>query len=139
MKHIWSVLCLNSIVDVDTNLLTLQNCVDTLNVSKNLISGDGKKRLIRTNFELVHLLFDENINKDRRVDIKIELYDSNNEKIGEFSKEFIFPKQKKMFRIRTKMNDIPITIEGDYIFKIKMKEKETYTTVAELPFNVKLI
>jgi len=141
MKHIWSVLCLKSIVDIDTNSLALHDCIDELRVRliKSKIKKD-EKITVPANFELVHLLFDEDVNKDRKFEIKIELHDPKNKKISDFSGGFVFPKNKKRFRVRMKINGMPVTSKGTYIFKIKIKEQaqNEYHKVAEIPLDVKI-
>ena len=135
MKHIWSVLCLQSIVDTDTNSLTLYDCPDELHVGLTREKvKEGEKIIIPANFELVHLLIDKNIDKDRKFEIKIELYDPKDEKIGSIPGGFVFPKGKSRFRARMKIQGIPITSDGTYVFKVKIEGK----IVAEIPLDIKI-
>ncbi|MBU3922692.1 hypothetical protein KJ684_00435 [Patescibacteria group bacterium] len=141
MKHVWSILCEKTIIDIDTNSLNIHNCFDELNINIGKKErNNNKKILIPVNFEIIHLLFDKKINQIRNPEIKIELYDPENKNIGNFSELVTFPKQKRRLRIRTKMNNLPITVEGTYNFLIKLKEnkEKKYKKVSEIPLDIKI-
>jgi len=135
-------LCTRAIIDIDTNSLSIQNCFDeiNINIAKDEISKN-KKTLVPVQFEIIHLLFDEKINEIREPEIKIELYDPKGENISSFSKKLIFPKQKRRLRIRTKTNNLPITIEGTYNFLIKLKKtsRGKYEKATEIPLDIKIV
>ncbi len=142
MKHIWSVLCTRTVIDINTNSLSMQNCFDEINI--NIIKDEmreNKKMLVPVQFEIIHLLFDEKIDEIREPEIKIELYDPKGENVGNFSQKVMFPKQKRRLRIRTIMNNLPITTEGVYNFIIKLKKTSQgkHEKVTEIPLDIKIV
>ncbi len=139
MKHIWSILCKSSSIDQETNLITIRDCIEQLNVT---VTKDAHKAkiVIPVELELVHLWSYDNSNKNKKFEVKTELYDPENKKIHEFSASFICPKNKKRMRMLMKIKGLPVTSTGTYTFKIRSKEEKQkgYKNVAEIPLDITL-
>lgn len=137
MKHIWSVLCENSSIDSETNVISLFRCIEQLDIT--LPKGLTKK-VAPISFELVHLWHTSKTNQDRNFEVRIELYDPENKKINEFPGYFTFPKNKRRMRTRMVMKGLPVTSMGEYTFKIGLKEEgqKQYKEVAEIPLDITL-
>ena len=138
MKNIWSVICEKSIIDKDTNSISLFNSLEELNVN---YSGDEKLEKIKIknvpiSFEIVSLWFDEDIKKDRKFEIMLEILDPNNEITNKSTQECIMEKGKKRLRTIAKINGISLTDSGLYKIIIKYKHGKTIKIASENPIDI---
>lgn len=141
MKHIWSVLCKRSVIDNETNLLSLFDSLEQLTVTLDENKVENKDKVnIPIEFHLVSFWLDGNISKEREFFVDTDLYDPNNKKLSTFSGKYQMKKGIKRFRSRIIVNGLPTTVGGDYLFKIKIKDKKSgkFKEVAELPLDVKI-
>jgi len=135
MQHIWSVLCKSSSIDQDTNLITLRDCLEQLNVT---ILKKLEKNVVPIESELINFWYRDKPKEDKKFEVKIELYDPKNEKIHEFSGLFSFPQNKKRMRTRMQMKGLPVTSTGKYIFKVKLRteDRKPYKEITEIPLDI---
>jgi len=137
MKHIWSILCKRSVIDNETNLVSLFDSLEQLDITvdKNKL-GAEKKITIPIDFEIVSFWVDNNTNKDREFEIRINLFDPNNKKLSTLSGRHKMKKGIKRLRNRAKIKGLILTTEGRYLFKVKIKEGNKYKKVAEIPLDI---
>ena len=140
MKNIWSVVCEKSIIDRDTNSITLFNSLEELDIN---YSGEGKIKKtkiknIPISFEIASLWFDENIKNDRKFEIVLEILDPNNKIINKSVQECVIEKGKKRLRIIAKLNGFSIVGSGLYKIIVKYKYGQTIKTASEIPLDVKI-
>jgi len=140
MKNIWSVVCEKSIIDRDTNSITLFNSLEELNINYS-----GEEKLEKTKiknipvpFEIASLWFDEDIEKDRKFEIRLEIFDPNNKITNKSAQECVIEKGKKRLRIIAKLNGLGITDSGLYKIIIKYKYGQTIKVASEIPLDVKI-
>ncbi len=141
VKHIWSVLCKESIVNQDDNLISLIGILEEINsvmtpLDKNYKKAD--KFIIPFNYELVNYWI-KNVSKEVRLDVKVEILDPNAKQLSESLNTSVFPENSKRLRTRFKIQGIPVTENGRYSVRISMKEDEDkiYKVITELPLDVK--
>jgi len=138
MKHNWSILCKNSTTDSINNTLSLTEILERLTINLNIskVSKLPDSFVIPFEFELVSMILD--MPDKKNVFIKIELFNSHNEKMGGTENKLDVPKGTKNLRSRVIFNSIKIKGEGIYMFKIFLKEekKDTYSHVADVPLEV---
>lgn len=145
MIHTWSVLCKKASVDSETNVISLFEVIERLTITQNPVAPTPAKALsefiMPLDFEVVTLI--SNITKeDRNPFIKIELFNSQNEKVGEIEDRLeVTPTEATSLRSRVVFNIIKIKGEGTYIFKVNLKrnKKENYKEVAKIPLEVKIV
>lgn len=140
MKHIWSIVCQQSVIDAENNLLSLFNCVEEMNltVDRDKIS-EPEKIVIPAEFQLVSFWSVKDSSKDNELTVKGELVDPNNKILNTFNNTFIVKSGVTRFRNRTNIQGLPITTEGRYYVKVWQKDlKEKFTLVAELPIDIKI-
>ena len=139
-KHIWSVLCKKTIIDTDTNNISLIDVFEQLQAKVNLPQNKNIKLSIPLEYEVVNFWYKENTDKKEEVDVEITLIDPNNKSLKSFINTITIPDNKKRVRTRLKITGLPITISGIYRFIVKIKEKNTknYKQVAELPIEIKI-
>lgn len=141
VKHIWSVLCKESIVNQEDNLISLIGVLEELNSVMTPVDNSYKKEgklVIPFNFELVTYLIRED-SRETKIDIKIEIIDPNSKKLSEVINSATFPESTKRLRARLKIQGLPVSINGKYIFRVFLKDQKdsTYKNVSELPLEVK--
>lgn len=140
MKHVWSVLCQTSIRDEETSRTSIINSMDSIGFIVDRKKFETKKN-IPTNLEIVSL-WNNKINKGGEFLIKIELIDSNKKVLISSELPGVKSSDKSVRSATTRMaiNLLPVTIAGEYTFKVSQKflEDKKFATVAELPLEIKI-
>ena len=139
IKNIWSIISTKTVVDKDSNMISLFDCIEQFNVNIDKKDIDKNKvKKVSAKFEIVSFWKDDEIKKERHGEFAIELYDPNNKKLNKYENSFVIPKAMKRMRTIITFGGFPITTEGEYIFKIKYRKnkKEKYVQVSELPIEV---
>ncbi len=143
MKHVWSIMCQRSIIDRDTNTLSLLDTIEELNIPiiKEKFEKEGRIT-IRTIFNFVHLILRDKKKEKEEGNILIEFYNPNNEKHkNKIIQKFVIEKPHNRIRVRIFVGPISFNKPGRYNFVIKLKSENEnrYTKVAELPLDVNFI
>lgn len=140
MKHIWTVLCQKSSIDVETNLVSLFNCIEELDLVIDKIKAPSGNLVIPVEFQLVSFWTIENPNKDSLLEIKIELIDPVGKVLNGFENKYPIKKGILRFRNRTNIKGMPITNAGRYVIKIMQRAegKKQFEDCAELPLDIKI-
>src|SRR6056297_1527061 len=128
MKHIWSVLCRSSSVDIETSALSLFNCLSKINISNKFLESNQKAIPIK--LELISFWIAEKEDKDGKLEIKVELLNPKNKTLDHFDKSLEVRKGASRFRNRIRIEGVPFSGEGRYFFKVKQKQNKKYKTVA---------
>ncbi|MFC1644474.1 hypothetical protein ACFL08_00430 [Patescibacteria group bacterium] len=113
----------------------------TVNISSDDLEKAIKERkaiILPIDFELVSYITEINTIKEKKFFLKIDICDSTEKKLNETKNTIGLQKNLKRLRTRVRFNNLPITEEGIYIFKVstKNKEKDSYKTVAKIPLEI---
>ena len=139
MKHIWTVLCQKSSIDFETNLLSLFNCIEEINLTIDKSKAPSGNLVIPAELELISYWLVENTDKDNTLNIKGELLDPDNKVLNVFENSFPIAKEILRFRNRTHIQNLPISKAGRYKFVMYQKNiKGIFQVVAELPLDVNI-
>lgn len=143
MKHVWSILCQESSIDSESNLLSLFKCVEEISLVLNSTEvPKDKKHIVPLKFQLVSFWTTENtdVNKDKVLEIKLDFLDPDKKVLSHFEKKINVKKGSLRFRNRININGLPITKEGRYVFNVlkKKSNKKDHELVAKLPIDVKI-
>jgi len=140
MKHLWSIICGRAIINNETKTISLIDVLEELTFYNMTESSEGKTKVaFPCDFEVVSYWVRDDANREKYVDFSLEIIDPNNEKIGESNNKMSFPQDsQKRMRTIIKSRAFVFTVDGIYLFKIKMNEGSTYRTVAEFPIDVRL-
>lgn len=141
IRHIWSVLCKESIINQDDNVISLIGVLEEVNSVITPLKPLAKKiekLSIPFNYELVSYWTKET-EKEVEMDVKVEVIDPSSKKIAETINKSIFPENSKKLRTRFKIQGIPITVNGRYTFRVSIKktDEKDYKNEAEIPLDVK--
>lgn len=139
MKNIWSIICEKSSIDAQTNLLSLFNCVEEVQL---MIDKDkmpkSDKLVIPFNLQLISFWAIEDSSKDNLAEIKIDLVDPKGKILNEFSVTLKAKKGEKRLRSITNMQGIQITEGGRYCYRILQKKGIKFEVASETPLDINL-
>jgi hypothetical protein len=141
MKHVWTFICEQSIVDADKNLLSAINCIEEFNIPNDFILKNRKKDGvvdIPLSFQVVSFWkFDES-EGTRGGRIKIEWLDNNNESLKQIEQSFNIPEGFKRVRNRINIFGVAIKGEGEYGLKVSLKKDggNEYELVCVIPVDI---
>jgi len=141
MKHIWTVLCQKSSIDFETNLLSLFNCVEQLDLeidkSKQLIEN----LVLPIELSLISFWIIEDSNQDNNLEMKYQLTDPNKKILNQFNYKFEIKKGSLRFRNRIHIQGLNISVPGRYTINIMQKKDGgigEFVEVLNLPLDVNI-
>lgn len=139
MKHIWSVLCQKSSIDVETNLLSLFSCVEELSLTLDSSEALKNNIVVPTEFQLVSFWAREQAEEESSLEVEGELIDAQGKVLNKFNNKFAIKKGVLRFRNRTNIQGLPITGPGRYLLRLKQKDEQgEWPVVTELPVDIKI-
>lgn len=143
IKHIWSVLCQKSIVDQQTNNVSLLDVFEALELeitpAQNTMTSSNPEFNVPVQYEIISLLSKEKADpKDTQYSIRITLINPGGEKKILVDRELPFLANKRRMRSINQIRGLPINKSGDYHFVVAIKQDERFQEVADLPLEVKL-
>jgi hypothetical protein len=146
MIHRWSVLCGRSIIDSNTNQISLFDVVEKVEAgveveSLEKLKNEGKGILvIPINFELVSYISNIDPDKDSAIEMKLTLVDPKGTQLQESLPKFDMPEKIKNMRVRMGVQGMTVNESGVYLFKVWLKENKDkkFVNVAEIPVEVDL-
>jgi len=142
MKFLWAILCEKSIVNSESNNISLLEVIETIGITISPQEEDKyrneNKVMIPANFELVCLWSKEKKIGSERADMKVELISSKNKSLLNFEKNFEIPTDKRRARTKLTIQGITFNESGMYQIIISLKNSGTpeYKKVGEVPLEV---
>ena len=144
IKHIWSVLCRRSVVDSQSNNVSLIDVFEQLQVgispfdSSDTSVSEGIS--IPVQYELVNFWSKTNEVVEEKGSIRIVLLDPKGKEIKRMDKDLIIPQTNRRMREINKIQGISLKGNGIYNFVVSIKQEDSdlYITVAEIPLEVKI-
>lgn len=144
IKHIWSVLCRESIINQENNNLSLHEVLEALQVGLKPATEEAKgqkpEAVIPINFEITSMFVKENMEKGEKAELETAFYNPKGEMINKDVKGIEMPSGMKRIRTRMKASGLRVQDSGDYIFRVAIKEEgqKLFKVVAELPLEVNI-
>lgn len=143
IRHIWSVLCQKSSIDVDSNNVSLFNVVEEVQVNfqGTLNKTPDKPITLPLAFELVTLWEYLGPNKNSiNVDVEVQIADPFGRQVSHNISSITIPSDKSRVRQVTKFTALPVTVSGRYTvsLKAKLSTDNMMSVVAEIPVQVLL-
>lgn len=143
ITHIWSLLCRRSIIDQETNTLSIHDIFEQLGVDIKPKSDSKiveQKFSIPIEFEVISFWTKDNLDDvfDGKYIIKVK------NPLGKIDKEFEHDlkigQHLKRMRTRTKIQGFTVEKSGNYIFEVGFKKNDgkTYKIVAKIPLEINL-
>ena len=142
IKHIWSILCRKSIVDNETNNISINDVFEQLSVDLKVKKDDvDKLKLINIpiEFEVVSMWV-KNDKTNLKGNLNVEILNPKGAVVKNFEQPLEMPETMKRLRSRLRIMGLVVEQPGDYIFKISFKEEgqKLYKAVAEIPLEINL-
>src|SRR3989344_7246346 len=123
----WTILCEKSVIDSESNNLSLQNVIEEvqLHAPRGAKLGDevlSKEKVAPFNFELI--TFWRKLAKDREIskEIQVEVFDPDGKSLGKVGGPLKIAKEHRRLRHRIRFNTIKATIPGEYTFLVSARE-----------------
>ncbi len=145
LKHIWTVLCKKSVIDNETNNISLYEILERLqiNVGQQVINKMPKNIVVPFDFEVISFMGRKDYSGKTliKAEIRLQIYDPENSVIGKMERKFDVTPDVKRIRLRLRSPNINVTTSGQYRFLVSIKEdgEEEFTTVAEMPLEVEKV
>jgi hypothetical protein len=138
MRHIWSILCKKSIIDADTNNISLNEALEEVAFNIPLDKDFKLPTSFNFDYELVSFWTSDKPEGGEKFYFEIEFVDPDKKSLNKLEREIVFPENKKRLRTRIKSNSLSTTKEGEYIFKIKAKKEKNdkYKILTEIPLTI---
>jgi len=136
IKHIWSVLCQQSIVNRDSNNISLIEVIEQLSIEGRVIESESEKpKLLPLSFNIVSMWIRENL--DEPADSKANvIFLSPRDKELSRKEVHIDLSEYQRFRTISRINGLPFSGYGQYKFVIKVLNEGDWKTVATLPLSI---
>ncbi|MEK7092332.1 MAG: hypothetical protein AAB907_01770, partial [Patescibacteria group bacterium] len=140
MKHVWSILCRRSVIDNETNNISLYDALEELSVGvkvKQQVAPMPEVINIPIDYEVVSLWMKEDKKTHAQADTEIEVVQPNGKPAKSFLQKIDMPEKMQRLRARYRINGFGVTMPGTYWFKIKIREigEKQFKTVSEIPLE----
>lgn len=139
----WSLLCQRAIIDSQTQLLSIHDVLENLEVEvKPNKSSDADKRqnfvLPLEYYLITYWRYDAKVLKDKTIRFKVELLDPKDSVLNSVEQEFQAddPMQKTRHILRIK--GLPLNESGTYKMRISLIKPAVSKTLGEVFFDVKV-
>lgn len=141
ISHIWSLLCRRSVIDSETNNLSLYDILEQLTVNVKIKKSD-KHKVTKINipieYEVISFWVKAPKIEEFKGGIKLEIINPDGKIEKTFEQPLEIPKDKRRLRSRIRIKGFVADKEGNYIFRISYKEeiKDQYIKAADVPLEV---
>ncbi len=136
IKHIWTVLCKKSVIDQETNNLSLYEILEKITVE---IKAERSPEIqIPLEFEIISM-WTKISKRDYVGKFRINMMSPEGKKLGEsIENEISIPANIPRLRTRLKIKGITLIGSGNYYFDIYSIQGEKTEKVASVPLEVEL-
>jgi len=131
IDHVWSVLCLKSIIDNESNNISLVDVIEKLEITGP--SGEG---LAPIQMEVVTLWTRHDLSQPSRAGARLRLVGPDNNQIDEPISYDVDLTTFFRTRHRVRMGGLPIRGSGLYRFLVELEENGNWREVAKVPLEV---
>lgn len=136
IKHVWSVLCSQSVTDQQTNNVSLFNVIEQIEVTLAKDVPEGLLPIAQMPLELVSLW--ERVAGDGATGgaAVVDVMDATGKRIGGREMSFDLNDHRRC-RTRLTLNGVPISGSGRYVIRVVHRSAgEADQVVAEIPLDV---
>lgn len=138
IKHIWSIACRKGLIENDTNVISLMEIFEKVdvNLTENVKFDENKPVVVPFDFEVVSFWKrqpDANVAKG---EAKLNVLSPKSKRLGGALVNFEIPALKSSARTIAKINGFPVTGSGEYTIEIQEKFGDKFVTVTQIPLEV---
>lgn len=135
LEHIWTVLCSKSLVDQETQNITLFEVLEQVNVPKEFFSS--KKEVVLPNFEVVSLWGRANVDKAIKGKARLTLQTPSGKSLNQHEYAIDLSTHQRT-RTRAKVNSLIVNEPGRYQFSIERFENQRWKVVGRVPLLIQV-
>jgi len=137
LKNIWTIICKSSLVDKDNNSLSLSEILEKIKIDVGVTKKTDKSISIPLDFQIVSFWVNSD-GKERKEVVKIEMVDPNNKNLFEKELEISFKKGMRRMRFRALFHNFLVTVSGDYLVNVYLKDKskKRFVQTSSTPIEV---
>lgn len=137
LRHIWSVLCLKSVIDKDTNNITLVEVLEQLNLVVPPLPPQ-ERNILPVEYEIVSFFTRETDNQPSQGSVRITLQGPSGNALEEPNQFAIDLSVSERMRHRTRMAGVPLVGPGLYNFLVEYNNETdlTWRTATKLPLQI---
>lgn len=135
-RFVWSVLCARSIIDSETNNISLLNVIEQISVAEEPVEGG----FIPGDFELVSFWTRNQDNQPLRTRIRLIAFHPSGSELGVWE-AMIDLSQHRRSRHRMKFSGMPADTPGTYLFVTQQWDdgRNNWKTESEIPLSVSFV
>ena len=138
MKHVWSILCQQSSIDQETNLISLFNAIEELNINLDKANALENNLLISVQLQLVSYWVREEALAEETLTIRTELVNPEGKVLNSFDNKLIIKSGILRFRHRNNIQGLTISGPGRYHLRVVEIKASKEMILTELPLDVKV-
>lgn len=137
IRLVWALLCNDAVTDQETNNLTLYNLIEQFQISKTALLKQDKKIILPVAVKLVSLWSRINTTgkNEFSAQIEIDLVDPAGDVLQVIPHELRVLEGKDRIRLIIKLQGLPVSKEGAYLFRFKVKRGTAFEVVGGAEFN----
>lgn len=142
IQYVWGLIAESSAIDQERNNISLFNVIDQVNLPAKVLEKNEVTQ-VRLNHEIL-VTWRRALNLDisgEGMDLmcRITLVDPSGEALQENTNVFTFQTGMRRTRQRVRVNGLHVSRPGDYVYRIEIRvaDDEEFTTVNEIPFEVR--
>lgn len=135
IKHIWSIVCQKSVIDQETNNLSINDVLERIDIETLApLPNDGTAKLPIT-FEVVSYWYREQAKKDEKRTVEVCIFSPQNNLLNSFEQEIPLTQGMDRLRSRLRVQGVPVTTSG--VYKVALREKGvTSEVITEIPIEI---
>jgi hypothetical protein len=135
-KHLWTILCKDTTLDRDTNLISMINIVEGVTMQAEIV---GKENMgIMINLKMVSRIVFKKEKKDREMIFRVSMITPDGKKIlpGNEGRSVEIPSNKDNLRLIDNVEAIPFAGFGEYNFVFEIKQGDKFKEVYKTPLKL---
>jgi hypothetical protein len=145
IKHTWSLIAESSVVDQQSNNISIHKVLEQLKLSLALIDQTLKDEKVLDEkvsvpfpFQIISMWRRKDSATDSKANVEIDFLDPNKKVIQNVKFELKFEDNKPRMRTIIASPFLNVTTSGLYLFKIKLQEdgEKEFSEVSEIPFDI---
>lgn len=144
MNHAWSIICSSSVIDQETNNISLTNLIERISFPVSIETLENAKKegkdglMFVFPFEIVSRFFRKDANNATAFDVRLRLLNPLSKPVITSERRVAVEKGIKNMRVRTRLENLPVNMPGDCEMHIDMREVDEteFRNVAIIPLEL---
>ena len=131
IKHVWTVVCSNTVIDINTNNISFYNVIEQLNIAES----PKPKGVLPIHLELVTLWIRDDTNAPVKGESRVSFVNPSGEKHFAATPP-VDLSEKERVRNLLRFDGIPVETSGRYYFLVEVRSNDKWIEAASVPLTV---